>query len=55
MEDFLIKRNSKITHMTWNLMKDKNITDVTELQSILKETLKNGVEAMLEYWYNKVI
>jgi len=48
MEDFLMKRNNKIAQMTKELMKDKNITDVTELQSILKEMLKNGVETLLE-------
>lgn len=48
MEDFFMKRNNKIAQMTKELMKDKNITDVTELQSILKEMLKNGVETLLE-------
>lgn len=48
MEDFLMKRNNKIAQMTKELMKDKNITDVAELQSILKEMLKNGVETLLE-------
>jgi putative transposase len=48
MEDFLMKRNNKIAQMTKELMKDKDITDVAELQSMLKEMLKNGVEALLE-------
>lgn len=48
MEDFLMKRNNKIAQMTKELMKDKNITDVADLQSVLKEMLKNGVEALLE-------
>ena len=43
-----MSRNDKIANLTKELMKDKNITDVAELQSILKEMLKNGVEALLE-------
>lgn len=43
-----MSRNDKIAKLTKELMKDKNITDVAELQSILKEMLKNGVEALLE-------
>lgn len=43
-----MSRNDKISKLTKELMKDKNITDVAELQSILKEMLKNGVEALLE-------
>lgn len=43
-----MKRNNKIAQMTKKLMKDKNITDITELQSTFKKMLKNGVEALLE-------
>jgi len=48
MEDFFMKKNSKIAELTKELMKDANITDVANLQSMLKEMLKNGVEALLE-------
>lgn len=48
MEDFLMKRNNKVAQMTKEMMKDKDITDISELQSMLKEMLKNGVEALLE-------
>ncbi|BES63914.1 hypothetical protein SANA_03530 [Gottschalkiaceae bacterium SANA] len=37
-----MSRNDKIANLTKELMKDKNITVVAELQSILKVMLKNG-------------
>jgi len=43
-----MKRNNKVAQMTKEMMKDKDITDISELQSMLKEMLKNGVEALLE-------
>ena len=48
MEDFFMKKRSKVAEITKELMKDKDIKDVAELQSVLKEMLKNGVEALLE-------
>lgn len=41
-------KKSKIANLTKELMKESNITDVADLQSMLKEMLKNGVEALLE-------
>ena len=38
---------TELTELTKELMKDKNITDVADLQSILKEMLKSGVETLL--------
>lgn len=43
-----MKRNIKIAQMTKELMKDKDIADVAELQSMLKEMPKNVVESLLE-------
>lgn len=43
-----MSKKTKVAQMTKELMKNKNITDVVELQSVLKEMLKNGVEALLE-------
>ncbi len=42
------KKNTKIAELTKALMKDKDITDVADLQSVLKEMLKSGVETLLE-------
>jgi hypothetical protein len=39
----------KITDLTKSLMDEKNTTDVADLQSVLKEMLKSGVETLLEY------
>ncbi len=49
MGDFFISRKkTKISELTKELMEDKNIKDVADLQSVLKEMLKSGVEALLE-------
>lgn len=42
------KKKTKITELTKALMEDKNITDVADLQSALKEMLKSGVETLLD-------
>jgi len=42
------KKNNKISELTEALMADKDITDVADLQSVLKEMLKSGVEKLLE-------
>ena len=42
------KKNNKISEQTEALMQDKDITDVADLQSVLKEMLKTGVEKLLE-------
>ncbi len=42
------KKNNKISELTEALMQDKDITDVADLQSVLKEMLKTGVEKLLE-------
>ncbi len=41
-------RNSKITKITKELMKDEDIKDIANIQSMLKEMLNNGVETLLE-------
>ena len=47
MEDFFMKKNSsKTSELTKEIMKEKGITDVANLQSLLKEMLKNGVKAL---------
>jgi transposase-like protein len=48
MEDFLMNRKNKIAELTKELMREGDIKDVVNLQSMLKEMLKNGVEALLE-------
>ncbi len=42
------KKKTKISELTKELMEDKNIKDVADLQSVLKEMLKSGVETLLE-------
>lgn len=42
------KKKTKLSELTRELMEDKNITDVADLQSVLKEMLKSGVETLLE-------
>lgn len=42
------KKKTKLSELTKELMEDKNITDVADLQSVLKEMLKSGVETLLE-------
>ncbi|MBC8589940.1 IS256 family transposase [Wansuia hejianensis] len=44
----MTKKKTKITELTKSLMAEKNITDVADLQSVLKEMLKSGVETLLE-------
>ena len=44
MEDFFMRKKSKLSELTKELMKDKEITDVLVLQSMLKEMLKNGLQ-----------
>lgn len=44
----MTKKKTKITEITKSLMEEKNITDVADLQSVLKEMLKSGVETLLE-------
>ena len=41
------KNSSKISELTKEIMKEKGITDVVNLQSLLKEMLKNRVETLL--------
>ncbi len=41
------KKKTKLSGLTRELMEDKNITDVADLQSLLKERLKSGVETLL--------
>ena len=48
MGDFFMSRKSKIAELTKELMKDGDIKDVANLQMMLKEMMKNGVEALLE-------
>ena len=48
MEDFLMNRKNKIAELTKEIMREGDIKDVVNLQSMLKEMLKNGVEALLE-------
>lgn len=43
-----MSRKSEIAELTKKMMKDSDIKDVANLQSMLKEMLKNGVEALLE-------
>ncbi len=43
-----MKKKSKVAQLTKELMQDRDIKDVAELQSVLKEMLKNGVESLLE-------
>lgn len=43
-----MRKNTKIAELTKELMEDREITDVANLQSMLKEMLKNGVETILE-------
>lgn len=43
-----MKKKNTVEELTNELMKDKDIKDVAELQSILKEMLKNGVETLLQ-------
>jgi len=45
---FFMAKNSKVSQMTKELMKAGNIKDVAGLQSVLKDMLKDGVEALLE-------
>ncbi|MCT4634267.1 MAG: hypothetical protein N4A76_16275 [Firmicutes bacterium] len=45
----MTKKKMKITDLTKSLMDEKNTTDVADLQSVLKEMLKSGVETLLEY------
>lgn len=42
------KKNSEIAKLTKELMENENIEGVANLQSILKEMLKQGVETLLE-------
>jgi ATP/maltotriose-dependent transcriptional regulator MalT len=42
------KKKTKLSELTKELMEDKKITDVADLQSVLKEMLKSGVETLLE-------
>ncbi len=42
------KKKTKIAELTKSLMEEKNIQDVTNLQSVLKEMLKSGVETLLQ-------
>ncbi len=42
------RKKTKISELTKELIEDKNIKDVADLQSVLKEMLKSGVEALLE-------
>lgn len=42
------KKKTKLSELTKELMEDKNITDVADLQSVLKKMLKSGVETLLE-------
>ena len=48
MEDFFMTRKTKIAELTKELMKKENIKNALDLQSVLKEMLRNGVEALLE-------
>lgn len=43
-----MSKNSKINELTKELLKQENVTDVADLQSILKDMLKKGVETLLE-------
>lgn len=43
-----MSKNSKINELTKELLKQENVTDVADLQSILKDMLKRGVETLLE-------
>ena len=42
-----MKKKSKLSELTMELMKETEITDVVGLQGLLKEMLKNGVETLL--------
>lgn len=44
----MLKKKTKLSELTKELMEDKNIKDVADLQSVLKEMLKSGVETLLE-------
>ena len=50
MEDFFMsrKKNSTVADLTKELMKNEKIEGVADLQSALKEMLKQGVETLLE-------
>jgi transposase-like protein len=50
MEDFFMsrKKNGLVAKLTKELIENENIEDVADLQSILKEMLKQGVETLLE-------
>ncbi len=41
-------KNSKLKQLTQELMESEGISSAVDLQSVLKEMLKNGVEALLE-------
>lgn len=43
-----MSKNSKINELTKELLKQENVKDVADLQSILKDMLKKGVETLLE-------
>ena len=42
-----MKKKSKLSELTMELMKETEITDVVGLQGLLKEMLKNGIETLL--------
>ena len=42
------KNNSKFAELTRELMKNKDISDLIDLQSMMKEMLKQGTEALLK-------
>lgn len=49
VEDFLMeKNNSKIAKLTRELMKNGDLSDMMDLQSMMKEMLKQGTETLLE-------
>jgi transposase-like protein len=47
-EFFVLKKNSEIARLTKKLMEENEVEGVADLQSILKEMLKQGVETLLE-------